>query len=86
MEFNKSLFDNKFHAIGRIYDQSEKMFTAFMDKAAWLPDDGKKAITAWVSAYKKGLDDFKTATNDKYQELVNYLDYLARVQNARTQE
>jgi len=72
MNFNKMLFDNSFNAISVIQDQSEKMITAFMDKATWLPAEGEKAITDWISAYKKGRDDFKTATNAKYEEVANY--------------
>lgn len=70
--FNKSVLDNTFNAISAIQDQSASMFTAFMDKANWLPDDGKKAITDWVSAYKKGRNDFKAATDEKYEKVANY--------------
>ena len=55
-----------------IQDQSASMFTAFMDKAHRLPDDGKKAINDWIAAYKKGRDDFKTATDEKYEKVANY--------------
>ncbi|MEN6359937.1 MAG: hypothetical protein ABFD59_07770 [Smithella sp.] len=72
IEFNKSLLDNTFSAISTIQDQSAKMFTDFMDKANWLPDDGKKAINNWLAAYKKGRDDFKTATDEKYEKVANY--------------
>ena len=72
MEFNKSAFDNTFSAISTIQDQSERMLTSFMDKATWLPTEGKKAITDWVSANKKGRDTFKAATDAKYEEVANY--------------
>jgi len=72
MEFNKSIFDNTFKTIGAIQDQSEKMLATFVSKADWLPDDGKKTIINWIAAYKKGRDDFKSMTDDKYKEVVNY--------------
>ena len=72
IEFNKSVLDNTFSAISTIQDQSAKMFTDFMDKANWLPDDGKKAINDWLAAYKKGRDDFKTATDEKYEKVAKY--------------
>jgi len=72
IEFNKSVLDNTFNAISTIQDQSAKMFTDFMDKANWLPDDGKKAINNWLAAYKKGRDDFKTTTEEKYEKVANY--------------
>ncbi len=72
MEFNKSIFDNTFNTITSIQDQSEKMLNSFMEKALWLPDDGKKAIKDWISAFKKGRDDFKTATDEKYETVADY--------------
>lgn len=72
IKFNKLVLDNTFNAISTIQDQSARMFTDFMDKANWLPDDGKKAINDWVSAYKKGRIDFKTATDEKYEKVANY--------------
>lgn len=72
IKFNKSVMDNTFNSISTIQDQSTRMFTAFMDKASWLPAEGKKAITDWLSTYKKGRNDFKTATDDKYEKVANY--------------
>jgi hypothetical protein len=79
IEFNKTLLDNTFNAINTIQDQSARMLTAVIDKATWLPDDGKKAINDWVSAYKKGRDDFKAATDKKYEKVVNYFIRLGNV-------
>ena len=72
IEFNKSVLDNMFNAISTIQDQSAKMFTAFVDKANWLPDPREKAINDWVAAYKEGRDDFKTATDEKYEKVADY--------------
>ena len=72
IKFNKIQLDNTFSALSTMQDQSGKMITAFVDKAAWLPDGGKKAITDWVLAYKKGRDEFKMTTDAKYDEVANY--------------
>jgi hypothetical protein len=70
--FNKSIFDNTFNMISSIQDQSERMLTSFLDKASWLPDDAKKAIIDWISSYKKGRDEFKAATDEKYEKIADY--------------
>jgi len=72
IEFNKSLLDSTFQTISAIQDQSARMFTSFVDKANWLPDDGKKAIIDWVSADKQGRDDFKAVTDEKYEKVSYY--------------
>jgi hypothetical protein len=72
VEFNKSLFDNTFDAISSIQDQSGKMFASFVEKAAWMPDDGKKAINNWISTYKKGCEDFKAKADERYEKAASY--------------
>jgi hypothetical protein len=72
IEFNKSVFDNAFKKITSVEVQSEKMITSLIDKAAWLPDDGKKVIFDWISAYRNGRNDFKATTDDKYEKVANY--------------
>ncbi len=72
MAFNKSIFDSSFNMISSIQDQSERMLTSFLDKVSWLPDDAKKAITDWVLSYKKGRDEFKVATDEKYEKIADY--------------
>lgn len=72
IEFNKSVLDNTFNALSTIQDQSAKMFADFMDKANGLPDVGEKAINDGLAAYKKGRDEIKTATDDKYEKVANY--------------
>ena len=69
IQFNKTAFDNSFNAMTMVYEQNEKMIGAFLDQATWLPDEGKKAITDWVDAYKKGCADFKKMVDDNYQKV-----------------
>jgi hypothetical protein len=86
MAFNKSVMDNTFNAISTIQDQSAMMFTAFMDKAGWLPTDGKKAIADWISSYKKGRDDFKAATDEKYEKVAEYFTKKENIWNPKTKK
>jgi uncharacterized coiled-coil DUF342 family protein len=72
IEFNKSMLDSSFKTISAIQDQSEKMFMSVIEKANWLPDDGKRAINDWVAAYKKGRNEFKMATDEKYDKVATY--------------
>lgn len=72
MEFNKTAFDNSFSAMAALQDQTEKLVLSFLDKAAWFPAEGKKAINDWVDSYKKGREDFKTAADESYQKVADY--------------
>jgi hypothetical protein len=74
IQFNKTAFDNGFTAMRMAQEQCEKMVTAFLDQAAWLPEEGNKAISDWVTAYKKGSDDFKTAMDENYKKVEEFIE------------
>ncbi len=38
-----------------LWDQTGNMLNSFMDQAAWVPDEGKKALREWIDSNKKGL-------------------------------
>ncbi len=72
MEFNKTAFDNSFSSMSALQDQTEKLVLSFLDKAAWFPAEGKKAVNDWVTSYKKGREDFKNAADENYQKVADY--------------
>jgi hypothetical protein len=37
-----------------------------------MPAEGKKAITDWIKAYKRGREDFKAAVDDNYRKVEEY--------------
>lgn len=81
MEFNKTAFDNSFSAMSALQDQTEKLVLSFLDKAAWFPGEGKKAINDWVLSYKKGREDFKASADESYKKVA---DYFARAEKQQT--
>lgn len=72
IKFNKTIFDNAFKAMQMAQDQGDKMITSLVDQASWLPEDGKKTITDWVKAYKKGCSDFKENVDQQYQKVEDF--------------
>ena len=72
VDFNKTAFDNSFNAMTTLQDQTEKLILNFLEKAPWIPEEGKKAINTWIAGYKKGRDDFKAAADDNYRKVFEY--------------
>jgi hypothetical protein len=72
IQFNKTVFDNAFKAMNLAQEQGEKMLNALLDQATWLPEEGKKTITDWMKAYKKGVDDFKKALDEQYKKVDDF--------------
>jgi hypothetical protein len=72
IQFNKTAFDNSFKAMAMVYEQSERVTETFMTQANWLPEEGKKAIKDWMSAYRQGCDDFKKLVEENYAKVETY--------------
>lgn len=76
LEFNKAAFDSNFKAIFFFQNQNEQYLLRFLDKATWLPEEGKKAMNEWLSAYKKGRESFKDYADEGYKKATDYFTNL----------
>lgn len=86
MEFNKTAFDNSFSAMSALQDQTEKLVLSFLDKAPWIPGEGKKVINDWVASYKKGRDEFKDAADESYQKVADYFAGIEKQEATKTRK
>jgi polyhydroxyalkanoate synthesis regulator phasin len=71
-DFNKAAFDNTFNAMAMLQEQSERMANTMLEQATWLPEEGRKVITDWVDAYKKGRENFKRMIDENFQKVDEY--------------
>jgi polyhydroxyalkanoate synthesis regulator phasin/predicted DNA-binding transcriptional regulator AlpA len=69
IQFSRTTFDNTFDAITVLQEQADKLIGAYLEQAPMIPAEGKKAITDWMKAYKKGREEFKTAVDDHYKKV-----------------
>ncbi|MEX1298949.1 MAG: hypothetical protein AB1Z38_03135 [Desulfotignum sp.] len=72
IDFNRATFNNSFNTLVMLEDQTERLSTAILDQATWLPEEGRKAIKDWVDTYKKGREEFKKAVEDSYNKVDEY--------------
>ena len=73
IDFNKSAFANSFDTMVMFQEHTETMGNMFMEKAPLLPEEGKKAFKDWISAYKKGRDDFRTAVDESFKKMESFV-------------
>jgi polyhydroxyalkanoate synthesis regulator phasin len=71
-DFNKATFDNTFNAMVMLQEQTEKMANSMLDQATWLPQEGRKVISDWIDAYKKGRETYKKMVDDGFQKVQEY--------------
>ena len=74
MDFQKTTFDNAFSAMVMMQGQAEQMANNLIDQATWLPEEGRKAITDWVEAYKKGREDFKGMVDENFAKVESFFE------------
>jgi len=70
--FNKTAFDNNFRAMLALQEQTERLVNRFWEKSPMFPEEGKKAITDWMTAYKKGCGDFKSLVDENFQKVEEF--------------
>ena len=69
LDFQKTTFDNAVSAMVMMQGQSEQMVDSLLDQAAWLPEEGRKAVAEWVAACKKGRDDYKGLVDESFKKV-----------------
>jgi hypothetical protein len=72
----KTSFDNAFSTIAIFQDQTEQMMNIFLESNPCIPEEGKKAILDWAKSYKKSREDYKTAVDESYKKLEDFLNKI----------
>ena len=66
INFQKSLFENSYHAMNMVFEQTENMVNSFLKQMPMVPEQSKKAMDDVLVFYKKSRDDFKKAVDDGF--------------------
>jgi polyhydroxyalkanoate synthesis regulator phasin len=66
LDFNRTTFANTVGAMSLFQEQSEKMMTAFVEQADWIPAEGKKAISDMSAMLRKTCSEFKKAVDENF--------------------
>lgn len=74
IQFNKTAFDTNFNTLNMVYEQNRKLVESFLAKTPGMPEEGKKVIQDWMSAYRNGCNDFKKLVDDNYAKVAEYFD------------
>jgi hypothetical protein len=78
MDFQKSTMENSFNALKMVQEQTEKVARSFIDQANWIPAEGKKVLDQWVTAYKKGQEDYKKVVDDNFKKVEDYFNSIGK--------
>jgi len=84
IDFQKTTFDNTFNDMDALQEQTESMVNVLMKQSVWLPEDGKKVINEWVTAYQKGRDDFKKSVDENFSKVEEFFGGKSKSASAKT--
>jgi hypothetical protein len=70
--FNKTAFDNNFNSLKALQEQTERIVNKFWEKTPMFPEEGRKAISEWIKAYKKGCEDYKNIVDENFKKVDDF--------------
>jgi len=74
LDFNRTTFQNTFGAMCLLQEQSEKMMNTFVEKADWIPSEGKKAIADMAAFFRKGCAELRNAVDENFVRAEAYFE------------
>lgn len=84
--FYKSTIDISINAMTMIQEKTEKMVSLSLEQSPWYPEEGKKFVSAWMKASKKGYDDLKVAADEQYKKLETFVNLQKKADSAEKAE
>ena len=73
IDFQKTSFSSVYDTMATLQDQAVSTVDNMLGQAAWLPDEGRKAIQSWVSVCQEERNRFKSYVDNGFSGLEKYL-------------
>lgn len=69
VSLQKTTFDNMLSNMLLYWDQTERLSDTFLGQAAWIPEEGKRALMTMVRNNKRAVEQFKQAVDEGYNRM-----------------
>lgn len=67
--FQKSVFENSYHAMNMVFEQTANMANSFIKQMPMVPEESKKVMDDVMGFYKKSRDDYKKAVDEAFKKM-----------------
>jgi hypothetical protein len=73
LDFQKGVFTSWYDAMSIVQDQAASVVDTMLNQTSWIPDEGRQALSSWVSTCKKERDRFKGYMEEHFSSLEKYV-------------
>jgi hypothetical protein len=77
LRFQKMTLDHSLQTMSQLQEYMTKQITACIEANPLLPGEGKKLITDWIEAYRRGCDELKSRVDASYAKAEAFFDKKA---------
>lgn len=76
IDFYRAAFNNSFKVMNMLQERNEKVVELFLDQSAWLPDEGRRAITDWIGSCGKARGEFRRMVDESFKSVKDFFGIL----------
>lgn len=73
LEFNRTTFENVCKAVETVQEESRKYAGEAVEKATFIPEEGRNAVEQWLAASKEAGEKFRETVLQGHEQLEQYL-------------
>ncbi len=73
VDFQKGAFSSWYGALSIMQDQADKAIDTMLNQTSWIPEEGRQAISSWVSTCRNERNRFKYYVEESLSGLEKFL-------------
>lgn len=76
IDLQKTTFDNAFRFVSKLQTQSENAVQEMVQKANWVPAEGKGVVKEWVHMLRSARGEFQRTVDKSFDLLTDYFERI----------
>ena len=76
IDSGKTIYDYNFNLLETVQDQAEKTVNTLLDKATWINEENRKAVSTWINTVNTGRNNVKALLDENIKTFEKLLGAL----------
>ena len=73
IDFQKTSFSSWYDAVSLLQNQASSAVDTMIDQSTWIPEEGRQAISSWISVCEQERDRLKSYIDDSFAGVENLM-------------